>query len=72
MLRIPIGQDMDGRVLADIFRDDFQIDRQPRAVKTHDTKDFLASRSKRPVPQPGQRERLDQLRSLGYLGDDEY
>lgn len=72
MMRLPVGKDMDGRPMTRIFRDEFQIDRQPPAVTTHDTPEFLAGRGKRVRRHPGEQERLDQLRSLGYIGDDDY
>ena len=71
MLRIPLGEDMDGRVLKHIFRDEFRIEQQPPAVRSHDTSGFLASRSVTAEPHPAEAERLQQLRSLGYVGEDE-
>lgn len=71
MLRIPLGEDMEGHVLERIFLDEVAINRQPRPVATHDTPEFLAGRGQ-PVPQhPGERERIEQLRSLGYLGGED-
>ncbi|MHC4695760.1 MAG: alkaline phosphatase family protein [Planctomycetota bacterium] len=67
MMRIPIGDDMEGRVATQIFRDEFQIDRQPARVATHDTAEWLARREGRVLPHPGEQERLEQLRSLGYI-----
>ncbi len=64
-----IGKDMDGRVLTKIFRDEFRIDRQSAAIDTHDTSEFLARRGIKALPHPGEKERLEQLRSLGYIGD---
>ena len=69
MMRIPVGKDMDGRVLTKIFRDEFRIDRQSAAIDTHDTTEFLARRGIKALPHPGEKERLKQLRSLGYIGD---
>ena len=70
MMRIPVGKDMDGRVLTKIFRDEFQIDRQSAAIYTHDTSEFLSRRGIKALPHPGEKERLEQLRSLGYIGDE--
>ena len=69
MMRIPVGKDMDGRVLTKIFRDEFQINLQTAAVDTHDTSEFFARRRIKALPHPGEKERLEQLRSLGYIGD---
>ena len=69
MLRIPIGRDMDGRPLTRIFDDEFEIDRQPAAIDTHDGAEFFDKRRKEPVLTPGEMERLEQLRALGYIGD---
>jgi hypothetical protein len=71
MMRIPLGRDMDGRVLTEIFREDFQIERQPAAVASHDTADFLAGRERSQLPDSVEQERLEQLRDLGYIGGGE-
>lgn len=72
MLRIPIGEDMDGRVMKRLFTGDFDASSLPAAVATHDDPDYLASRPKTAAAHPAQQERLRQLRSLGYIkGDDE-
>jgi len=65
-LRIPLGRDLSGRVLTEIFRADFAIERQPRPVATHDTPAFL-ERQSFDGSTPGEAERLEQLRGLGYL-----
>lgn len=69
MMRIPVGKDMDGNVIKKMFRDDFFVDFQLDAIITHDTAEFLASRPKDVLFPPGEKERLEQLRSLGYIGD---
>lgn len=71
LMRIPVGQDMDGRVLAELIRDDFDLGNQPQAVVTHDTPEFLATRPEVPAVQAREEERLRQLRSLGYIDDDD-
>jgi hypothetical protein len=71
MLRIPLGADMAGKVMTDIFRDEFHIERQPRMIATHDTAAFFANRQKETPVLPGDEERLRQLRSLGYIGGEE-
>lgn len=74
MLRIPVGKDMDGRVITEIFRAGFHIDRQPPAVASHDTAGFFSLQKKRKrgyAPDQDVTERLEQLRSLGYLAAEE-
>jgi predicted AlkP superfamily pyrophosphatase or phosphodiesterase len=71
MLRIPLGADMAGKVMTDIFRDEFHVERQPRMIATHDTEEFFANRQKETPVLPGDEERLRQLRSLGYIGGEE-
>ncbi len=70
MMRIPLGADMDGGVLSQIFRAEADISQQPRALASHDTPEFLADRDPANVLHPQEAERLRQLRSLGYIGDD--
>jgi hypothetical protein len=71
MLRVPVGSDMEGHALRWIFKDGFEIERQPPPVETHDDADFLASRGKKPVLDPGEAERIEQLRALGYIGGED-
>ena len=67
MLRIPLGEDLEGRVLEELFRPEIRIAEQPPAVPTHDTPEFLASRQGERPRSPGEAERLEQLKSLGYI-----
>ena len=66
-MRIPLGRDMDGRPLARLAAEDFDISNQPRTVSTHDTRAFLASRPTLRMDAASHSERLEQLRSLGYI-----
>ena len=66
-MRVPLGRDMDGRPLARLAADDFDISNQPESVPTHDTPAFLASRPTLGMDAASHRERLEQLRSLGYI-----
>ena len=70
MLRVPLGEDMDGRVVEKIFREEFDITSQPAALATHDTPEFFAAQAQARLPDPGEQERLNQLRNLGYIGGD--
>ncbi len=67
MLRIPLGRDLEGRVLEDLFRPEMRIAEQPPAIATHDTAEFLAAQQGERPRSPGEAERLEQLRSLGYI-----
>jgi hypothetical protein len=71
MMRIPLGADMAGEVMTDVFRDEFEVDHQPKMIATHDTRAFLLSRGQDVPRNPGDAERLRQLRSLGYIGSEE-
>jgi hypothetical protein len=69
LLGIPIGRDMGGAVLEHVLADGFLRDHPVSHVDTHDTPEWRASRG-RPAPVvPGTEERLEQLRSLGYIED---
>lgn len=67
---VPVGLDMDGRVLDSVLSS-LPGSTRPPAVATHDTKEWLASHSAKPrqgvVPDTGEAERLEQLRALGYI-----
>lgn len=65
---IPIGRDMDGSILENLFRPEVLEALDPEFVATHDTPEWLAAqRSLSEVEPPGSEERLEQLRALGYL-----
>jgi len=67
MLQLPVGKDMDGHVLSEIFSDELRAASQPEPVKTHDTPGSQAPPGAQTVPHPGEADRLNQLRSLGYI-----
>jgi predicted AlkP superfamily pyrophosphatase or phosphodiesterase len=64
--RIPLGKDMDGRVLRNIL-DPATTSAQPQPVSTHDTQQWVASRPKVKPGKDVDPERLEQLRALGYI-----
>jgi arylsulfatase A-like enzyme len=67
LLAIPIGADMDGRVLTNLL-DAALLAAQPiRTVVTHDTREWLESRPKATIAAPDEEKRREQLRALGYL-----
>ena len=64
---IPIGADMPGRVLTTVLDTGF-LERHPVAtIETHDTSDWIESREIRGRDARVEQERLEQLRSLGYI-----
>ena len=64
---VPIGRDMRGKVLTDVV-DAAWLERFPvRHVDTHDDKSFAAARKARMQEAADQAERLEQLKSLGYI-----
>ena len=70
LLGIPLGLDMDGRVLDGAFRS-LSGTQRPAPIATHDTKQWLAARAGQAPPGPttsdAEAERLEQLRALGYI-----
>lgn len=69
LMGLPLGDDMDGRVLSSVVDEGFLSRRPQRSVATHDTEAWRATRAALGPGAPGQSERLEQLRSLGYLDD---
>jgi predicted AlkP superfamily pyrophosphatase or phosphodiesterase len=72
LLRVPCGRDMVGRPLGELFAERFHIRYQPGMVSSHTTKAFLYSRrtlgqDMTPERHQAEQERIEQLRSLGYL-----
>jgi predicted AlkP superfamily pyrophosphatase or phosphodiesterase len=67
MMRLPVGQDMDGRIVTEIFSDDFNIGHQPQTITTHDTPEFLSLRHPMVLSGPDDDERMEQLKNLGYI-----
>jgi hypothetical protein len=59
---------MDGAVLENLLRPEILEDIELEFIDTYDTPQWLAERAAAAVTDsPGQDERLEQLRSLGYL-----
>ena len=70
LMCLPIGKDMDGRVIDRLIEPQFLTDHPVKRIATHDTRKWLATRNKNvgEIRTHDQAERLRQLRSLGYLG----
>ncbi len=70
LLRIPLGRDMQGEVLAHLVAEPVASLEPLPPVVTHDTAAFLAPRPRPPRAEDAEAERLGQLRALGYLDRD--
>jgi len=67
LMGLPLGEDMDGHVMRNVIDPRF-MDRVPlEGVPSHDSKRWLTERANQSRSAPGQEERLEQLRALGYL-----
>jgi predicted AlkP superfamily phosphohydrolase/phosphomutase len=64
---IPIGEDMDGKPVASIIDPGKLAPSGVRYVPTHDTPEWLAEQQTRIKRADDEKERLEQLRSLGYI-----
>jgi hypothetical protein len=71
LLRIPVGRDMEGEVLTHLLAEEIAALEPPPPVATHDTAAFRTPRPRPPIPEAVEEERLEQLRALGYIGEDE-
>jgi hypothetical protein len=67
---VPAGRDMRGEILTDVFSAETLASRPPSYVDSHDSEEWLSSRVRTGVQPVGVLERLDQLKSLGYMGGD--
>ena len=64
---IPVAQDFDGTVMDNVIEKSW-LERFPvRTIKTHDDKAFEEARAARMREAADQAERLEQLKSLGYI-----
>ena len=64
---IPLGRDFDGRPLLKVLDDDWVAGTRIDYVETHDSDEWASTRDERIRRAVGESERLDQLRSLGYI-----
>ncbi len=70
LMDIPIGADMDGRPMLRIIEGAATGQVRAATIATHDTAEWLRARSAAPLPGIDESERIEQLKSLGYLRDD--
>lgn len=67
LMGLPIGEDMDGRVVKKLIKGEF-LERFPVLTRTtHDNEVWLQARASTTSKPPDEIERLEQLASLGYL-----
>jgi arylsulfatase A-like enzyme len=64
---VPAGEDMYGKAMTGIVRPDWIHRVSGTSVSTHDTEDWLNAHKERIREAVNQTERLEQLRSLGYI-----
>jgi hypothetical protein len=64
---IPQGRDFDGRPLVTVLDDDWLSSARVEPIATHDTREWLQARDDRIRRAVDESERLEQLRSLGYI-----
>ena len=63
LMGLPVGRDMDGRVLTEALVPQLLAERRVAWVDSHDT----GARGGEPLPSPIQDDILDELRTLGYV-----
>jgi predicted AlkP superfamily pyrophosphatase or phosphodiesterase len=64
---IPLGEDLDGRPILKVVNGDWLSTAHIDYVPTHDTEEWMAGRADRMRQAIDESERLEQLRSLGYI-----
>ena len=64
---LPIGRDMDGEIMEAILEEGFLEGQPPTFIETHDRPEWLDARPDELLSEEAERERLQQLRSLGYI-----
>lgn len=65
LLGMPVGRDMDGRVLIELFTEQFLARHPVQFIDTYET----GERGGAPIESPYDEAMLDRLRSLGYVSD---
>jgi hypothetical protein len=69
LMGLPLNENINGRVLTHVLDEEALTRRQQHTVLTHDTEDWRVAREEERRAAPGQNERLEQLRLLGYIED---
>jgi arylsulfatase A-like enzyme len=64
---LPVGGDMQGSALEGLLREGFLDEHPLSRIPTHDTADWLAARPDQRYTPEAEEERIEQLRSLGYV-----
>lgn len=68
---LPVGRDMDGRVMEELLTPEYLARFEIAWVDSHTPAGWGARAAGAGAATPGEQERLDQLRSLGYIGGTE-
>ncbi len=64
---LPIGRDMDGEIMKAVLEEGFLENHPPTFIETHDRPGWLDARPDELLSEEAEQERLQQLRSLGYI-----
>jgi predicted AlkP superfamily phosphohydrolase/phosphomutase len=67
LLGLPVAEDMDGRILDELFTETWREKRPAARIATYDTAEWLEARDRTPVPSDADAELLERLEALGYL-----
>jgi hypothetical protein len=67
LLGLPVGRDMEGRPMADVIRPSFLAEHPVREVETHTPPGWFEKRQAASADEHLPEERIEQLRSLGYV-----
>ena len=67
LLGLPVADDMDGRVVDELFTPTWSRGRSRERISTYDTPDWLATRDRTPLASGVDAELLERLRGLGYI-----
>ena len=67
LLGMPAGEDMDGRVLDELFTPEWRTSYPVERITTYDTPEWITARDRTPVPSDADEELLERLEALGYL-----
>jgi len=67
LLDLPVGRDFDGRAIVDVIAEEVLGERPAQFVDSHDSEEWLRNRPGQLLTPAAESERMEQLRSLGYI-----